>query len=199
MSFPASATLIATRDEGDRLSESELVSLAALLLIAGHETTTAFIGNALLALLDHPMELRRLQEQPELLPQVLDELLRYDAPVSQATFRYTTTEVELGGQRLPAGSPVLVSPGAANRDPARFPDADRLDLDRDAGGHLAFGHGIHRCLGAPLARAEAEIALGQVITRFPDLQLAVRRDQLAWQPTRLVRGLSALPLSLGTS
>ncbi|WP_042419714.1 cytochrome P450 family protein [Streptacidiphilus anmyonensis] len=191
--------LIAARDEADRLTESELVSLAALLLMAGHETTTSFLGNALLALLDHPAELDRLRARPELLPDSLDELLRFDSPVAQATFRYTTEDVDLGGTVVPAGSPVLVSPGAANRDPLRFPEPDDLDLGRDASGHLSFGHGIHRCLGAPLARAEAEIALGQLITRFPDMRVAVPRDQLAWRPTRLVRALVTLPLTLGNA
>ncbi|MBF9069194.1 cytochrome P450 family protein [Streptacidiphilus fuscans] len=187
------------RTGGDRLSEAELVSLAALLVVAGHETTTAFLGNALLALLDHPAQLDLLRSEPERLPKALDELLRYDPPVAQATFRFATEQVELGDTVIPPGSPVLVSPAAANRDPSRFADPDRLDLTREAGGHLAFGHGIHRCLGAQLARAEAEIALSQLLARFPALRLAVPRDQLTWQPTRLVRTLTALPLSVASA
>ncbi|RPF29980.1 cytochrome P450 [Streptomyces sp. Ag109_G2-6] len=186
--------LIAARDGQDRLSEEELVSLAVLLLVAGHETTTHALGNALLALLRHPAVLDRLREHPDEIPAALDELLRFDSPVSTATFRFTTQAVTLGGTEIPAGVPVLVALGAANRDPARFPGPDHLDPDRDAAAHLAFGHGIHRCVGAPLALAEAEIALRAVVTRFPGIRLAVPPDQLRWRSTRLVRGLASLPV-----
>lgn len=165
-----------------------------LLLVAGHETTTNALGNALLALLQHPAELDRLRENPDDVPAALDELLRFDAPVSTATFRFTTEAVTLGGTDIPAGVPVLVALGAANRDAARFPSPDLLDLDRDAAAHLSFGHGIHRCVGAPLAKAEAEIALRAVLTRFPGICLAVPADQLDWRRTRLVRGLASLPV-----
>ncbi|MFJ8860544.1 cytochrome P450 [Streptomyces sp. NPDC102451] len=186
--------LISARDGHDRLSEEELVSLAVLLLVAGHETTTNFLGNATLSLLQHPAELDRLRQNPNDIPTVLDELLRFDSPVSTATFRYTTEAITLGGTDIPAGAPVLVALGAANRDPERFPSPDQLDANRDAAGHLAFGHGIHRCVGAPLAKAEAEIALRAVLARFPDLRLAVPPDQLQWRHTRLVRGLTSLPV-----
>lgn len=186
--------LISARDGHDRLSEEELVSLAVLLLVAGHETTTNFLGNATLSLLQHPAELDRLRQNPNDIPAVLDELLRFDSPVSTATFRYTTEAVTLGGTDIPTGAPVLVALGAANRDPERFPSPDQLDANRDAAGHLAFGHGIHRCVGAPLAKAEAEIALRAVLTRFPGLRLAVPPDQLQWRQARLVRGLTSLPV-----
>ncbi|WP_326668458.1 cytochrome P450 family protein [Streptomyces sp. NBC_01257] len=186
--------LISARDGDDLLSEDELVSLAVLLLVAGHETTGNFLGNAALALLRHPAELHRLREDPDEVPAALDELLRFDSPVSTATFRFTTEDVTLGGTDIPAGSPVLVALGAANRDPARFASPDLLDPDRDAGAHLGFGHGIHRCVGAPLAKAEAEIALRAVLTRFPGIRLAVPPDRLEWRRTRLVRGLASLPL-----
>ncbi|WP_069768954.1 cytochrome P450 [Streptomyces sp. LUP30] len=186
--------LIAARDGNDHLSEEELVSLAVLLLVAGHETTTNFLGNAALALLRHPAELERLRNNPEDIPSSLDELLRFDSPVSTATFRFTTEAVTLGGTDLPAGAPVLVALGAANRDPKRFPSPDRLDLDREAAGHLGFGHGIHRCVGAPLAKTEAGIALTAVLSRFPGIRLAVSPDQLEWRRTRLMRGLAALPV-----
>ncbi|MFJ5050359.1 MULTISPECIES: cytochrome P450 [unclassified Streptomyces] len=186
--------LISARDGHDRLSEEELVSLAVLLLVAGHETTTNFLGNATFSLLQHPAELDRLHQNPNDIPAVLDELLRFDSPVSTATFRYTTEAITLGGTDIPAGAPVLVSLGAANRDPERFPSPDQLDANRDAAGHLAFGHGIHRCVGAPLAKAEAEIALRAVLTRFPGLRLAVPPDQLQWRHARLVRGLTSLPV-----
>ncbi|MET9952829.1 MULTISPECIES: cytochrome P450 family protein [Streptomyces] len=186
--------LISARDEDDHLSEEELVSLAVLLLVAGHETTTSALGNALLALLQHPAELDHLRKNPDEVSAVLDELLRFDSAVSTATFRFTTEAVTLGGTDIPAGVPVLVALGAANRDPARFPAPDRLDLDRDAAAHLAFGHGIHRCLGAPLAKAEMEIVLRAVLVRFPGIRLAVPADRLDWRRTRLVRGLTSLPV-----
>ncbi|MEU6285183.1 cytochrome P450 [Streptomyces sp. NPDC047028] len=186
--------LIAARDGDDRLSEEELVSLGVLLLVAGHETTTNFLGNAVLSLLLHPAELQRLRQHPDEIPSALDELLRYDSPVSSATFRFTTEAVTLGGTHIPAGKPVLVAIGAANRDPARWPAPDTLDLDRSPAGHLSFGHGIHRCVGAPLAKAEADIALRKLLTRFPDLRLAVSTEHLVWRRTRLVRGLTALPV-----
>ncbi|MFE9116049.1 cytochrome P450 [Streptomyces sp. NPDC007172] len=178
------------------LDRDEIVSLAVLLLVAGHETTTHFIGNAVLALLRHPEAFDRLRRDPDLIPGALDELLRFDSPVSVATFRHSTEDLRVGGVDIPAGFPVLIAPGAANRDPAAFPDPGRLDLDRDARGHLAFGHGIHRCPGAPLARAEAETALRALVTRFPGTRLAVPAESLVWRRTRLTRGLTALPLAL---
>ncbi|MFC1418012.1 cytochrome P450 family protein [Streptacidiphilus cavernicola] len=189
--------LIAVRDGSDRLTEEELLSLSVLLLVAGHETTANFLGNAVLALLLHPDELAGLIREPARIPDALDELLRFDAPVSTATFRYAAEPLTLGGVHIPAGAPVLVAPGAANRDPLRFASPDRLDLTRDASGQLGFGHGIHRCLGAPLARAEGEIALRALLARFPGLRLAVPADQLAWRRTRLMRGLVSLPLQTG--
>ncbi|WP_148668304.1 cytochrome P450, partial [Streptomyces sp. WAC05950] len=140
--------------------------------------------------------LARLREAPELIPTALDELLRLDSPVGIATFRHSTEALTLGGTDIPAGVPVLIAPGAANRDPARFACPDRLDLAREATSHLAFGHGIHRCLGAPLARAEGEIALRAVLTRFPGIRLAVPGEDLRWRQTRLMRGLEALPVVL---
>ncbi|MFJ9134983.1 cytochrome P450 [Streptomyces sp. NPDC102256] len=186
--------LISARDGDDYLSEEELVSLAVLLLVAGHETTTNFLGNAALALLQHRAELDRLRKNPDDVPAVLDELLRFDSPVSTATFRFTTEAVTLGCTDIPAGVPVLIALGAANRDPERFPSPDLLDLDRDAAAHLSFGHGIHRCVGAPLAKAEVEIALRAILTRFPGIRLAAPTDQLDWRRTRLVRGLATLPV-----
>lgn len=187
--------LILARDGADRLSEDELLSLAVLLLVAGHETTTNFIGNAALALIQSPGSLARLRNEPETLDGALDELLRFDSPVGIATFRYSTEALTLGGTEIPAGIPVLIAPGAANRDPARFSEPARLDLDRDAKGHLAFGHGIHRCLGAPLAQAEGQIALRTLLSRFPHLRLAVPAEELAWRQTRLMRGLQAMPVT----
>ncbi|AWN25031.1 cytochrome P450 [Streptomyces sp. NEAU-S7GS2] len=186
--------LISARDGDDRLSEEELVSLGVLLLVAGHETTTNFLGNAVLALLQHPSEIQRLRQHPAEIASSLDELLRFDPPISTATFRFTTEAVTLGGTQIPAGKPVLVAIGAANRDPERWPSPDELDLDRSATAHLSFGHGIHRCVGAPLAKAEVEIALRSLLTRYPTIRLAVPTEQLTWRRTRLVRGLSKLPV-----
>nr|WP_016698091.1 cytochrome P450 [Actinoalloteichus spitiensis] len=184
--------LIAARDAGDRLSEDELVSLAALLLIAGHETTTNLLGTAVLSLLTHPEQLAWLRADLGRLPSAVEELLRHDGPVNVATFRFTTEPVRLAGVDLPADAVVLVSLGAADRDPARFPDPDRLDLRRRSAGHLAFGHGIHYCLGAPLARAEAEIGLGVLLRRFPGLRLAEAPEEVSWRRSRLMRGPESL-------
>ncbi|MFE0045608.1 cytochrome P450 family protein [Streptomyces albireticuli] len=186
--------LITVREEGEQLSEDELVSLAVLLLVAGHETTTNFIGNAVLALLQHPALLNDARSDPARIDSMLDELLRYDSPVGIATFRYSTEATALGDTEIPAGVPVLISPAAANRDPTRYLAPGRPDADRDARGHLAFGHGMHRCLGAPLALAEAEIALRALLTRFPGLRLAVPPGELRWRRTRLMRGLESLPV-----
>ncbi|MFJ6382735.1 cytochrome P450 [Kitasatospora sp. NPDC092039] len=190
--------LIAVHDEDSgRLSEDELLSLAVLLLVAGHETTTAAIGTAVLALLQHPAELEHLRASPHCIPGAVDELLRYDSPVSIATWRWAPTEVDLCGTAVPTGSPVFLCPGAANRDPRQFPDPDQLNLGRaNATNHLAFGHGIHRCLGAPLARAEIEIVLQVLFEHFPKLRLAVAPGELAWRHSRLVRGLTSLPVRL---
>jgi cytochrome P450 len=181
---------------GDRLSEVELVSMAFLLLIAGHETTVNLIGNGLLALLRNPDQLRALRADPSLTAGAVEEFLRFESPVNLATFRYTTAPVRLGEVEIPAGEFVLVSLGAANRDDERYADADRLDVTRGAGGHLAFGHGIHFCLGAPLARLEGQVAIGRLLDRFPDLALAVEPDELRWRDSTLMRGLESLPVRL---
>ncbi|GLW13730.1 cytochrome P450 [Streptomyces sp. NBRC 13847] len=188
-------TLMQHSNEG-LLERDEVISLAVLLLVAGHETTTNFIGNAVLALLQHPSSLTRLRQDPDLIASSLDELLRFDSPVGLATFRFSTEALQLGGVEIPAGVPVLIAPGAANRDPASFIEPQRLDLDRNASNHLAFGHGIHRCLGAPLARVEAEEALRAIVTRFPGIRLAVPSEGLEWRQTRLMRGLKVLPVTL---
>ncbi|MGW6734385.1 cytochrome P450 family protein [Streptomyces sp. NPDC055013] len=186
--------LIAVRDtDGDRLGEDELMSLAFLILFAGYENTVQLIGNAVLALLDHPEQLAALREDPSRIPSAVEEFARYDGPALLAIRRFPTEEVTIGGVTVPAGDTVLLSLSAANRDPARFPDADRLDLGRDASGHLALGHGIHYCLGAPLARAETEIAVAALLDRFPELALA--DDDLRWRRSLRARGLLALPVT----
>ncbi|MFG2139969.1 cytochrome P450 [Streptomyces sp. NPDC048650] len=190
------SALIAARDAEDRLSEPELVSLAVLLVVAGHETTTNLIGNGTLALLLDDALRARLLADPGLLPGAIEEFLRYDAPITLATFRYATEPMELGGARIGPGDVVLVSPGAANRDPARFPDPDAVRPDRPTG-HLAFGHGPHHCLGAPLARVEARIAFEALLARFPRLRRTEEdTDVLDWRRTRLMRGLAELWVTL---
>jgi cytochrome P450 len=190
------SALIATRDQADSLSEDELVSMAFLLLVAGHETTVNLIASGVLALLLNPAELARLRADPALIGGAVEELLRYVAPVSHTTFRCAAEPVDLGGVRISRGDPVFVALSGANRDPARFGDPERLDLGRDSSGHLAFGHGIHYCVGAPLARLEAEIAFTGLLGRFGRLELAVPPESLRWRPSTLIHGLESLPVRL---
>ncbi len=190
------SALISARDEGDGLSENELVSMAFLLLVAGHETTVNLIGNGMLALLLDPGELARLRADPSLLPRAVEELLRHVNPVNNATFRLAASPIDIGGVRIGRGEAVLVALSSANRDPSRYADPDRLDVGRDSSGHLAFGHGIHYCLGAPLARLEAEIAFGGLLARFGSIRLAVPASSLRWRPSTLIHGLEALPVRL---
>ena len=185
--------LIAVRDEGDRLSEDELMSLAFLILFAGYENTVQLIGNAVLALLQHPEQLAALRKDMRQLPAAVEEFLRYEGPALLAIRRFPVEDVTIGGVTVPAGETVWVSPGAAHRDPARFPDPDRLDITRDASGHLALGHGIHYCLGAPLARAETEIAVAALLERFPELTLA--DGDLRRRRSLRARGLIELPVA----
>ncbi|TPQ21966.1 cytochrome P450 family protein [Streptomyces sporangiiformans] len=187
--------LIAVREEGDRLTEDELMSLAFLILFAGYENTVQLIGNAVLALLQHPEQLAALRADPARLPAAVEEIARYEGPALLAIRRFPLEDVTIGDVTVPAGETVLLSLSAANRDPHRFPDADRFDLGRDASGHLALGHGIHYCLGAPLARLETEIALSALLERFPDLALATGPDDLRWRPSLRARGLLALPVT----
>lgn len=187
--------MIAARDEGDRLSDDELTSLVFLILFAGYENVVHLIGNATLALLDDPAQFDRLRADRSLLPAAVEEFLRYDGPAPLAIRRFPLEDLSIGGVVIPAGETVLLGIASANRDSARFPDADRLDFDRAVGGHLALGHGIHYCLGAPLARLETAVALEALFDRLPDLALAVRRESLEWRPSLRTRGLIALPVT----
>jgi cytochrome P450 len=193
------SALVAARDGDEQLTDQELLSTIFQLIVAGHETTTNLIGNAVVSLLQQPEQLAALRADVTKLPAAVEELMRYDGPVQHATFRYATEPVTLGGTTIPAGAQVIICLAAANRDAERYADAEALDTDRAAAGHLAFGHGIHHCLGAALARAEAEIALGSLLRRFPDLRLAVPREQLRWGrgDGLVLRGLSALPVLPG--
>jgi pimeloyl-[acyl-carrier protein] synthase len=183
--------LVEAEEQGDRLSGPELLAMGVLLLVAGHETTVNLIGNGVNALLAHPDQLARLQQEPELIEPAVEELLRYDAPV-QLTGRVALEELELGGRQVAPGQMVTLLLGAANRDPHVFADPEQLDLGRDPNPHLAFGRGIHFCLGAPLARLEAQIAIGALIRRFPSLRLAGVPKR---RPTVTLRGFASLPLT----
>ncbi|WP_405792108.1 cytochrome P450 [Streptomyces sp. NBC_00029] len=190
--------LIRTRDEeGGRLSPDELIGMAFLLLVAGHETTVNLIGNGVRALLAHPEQLAALRADPDgLIDGAVEEMLRYDGPVQHATYRFAATDLELGGVSIAAGSSVLVALAAADRDPARFahPGPEVFDIRRTGPSHLAFGHGIHFCLGAPLARMEGRIAIRALLERFPDLAEDPDAGPPDWLPGGLMRGVTRLPL-----
>ncbi|MFI2433014.1 cytochrome P450 [Streptomyces sp. NPDC018693] len=181
-----------TAEDGDRLSSDELRGMAFLLLVAGHETTVNLITNAVHALLTHPDQLAALRADPGLLDGVIEETLRWEGPVENATYRFAVEPVEIGGVTLEKGDPVLVGLASADRDTARYPDPDRYDIRRDPRGHLAFGHGIHYCLGAPLARLEARTAIRSLLDRAPGLALDGPPGD--WLPGMLMRGLRALPV-----
>ena len=181
---------------GDGLTGTEARSLAFQIIMGGFDTTVNLIGNGTLALLTHPEELGRLRADPSLLPAAVEELLRFTHPLNHATDRFTTQDMTVGDVVIPAGEWVFMAISSANRDPERFPDPDRLDLGRDASGHVAFGYGIHYCLGASLARMEAEVALGALLARFPALSLAVPQEELRWRPVSLMHGLESLTVRL---
>jgi len=178
------------------LTDTELLSGVFQLVMAGFDTTVNLIASGTLALLTHPEQLARLREESSLLPAAIEELLRYTNPLNHATDRFTTTDVTIGDVTIPTGEWVLLATSSANADPERFPDPDRLDFGREPGGHVSFGHGIHYCLGAPLARMEAEVAFGALIERFPKLSLAAAPEDLRWRPGSLMHGLEALPVRL---
>jgi cytochrome P450 len=190
------SSIVAASDDEDRLSEHEVISTAFLLLVAGHETTVNLIGNGVWQLLRHRDQLAALQADPSLIQNAVEEFLRIEGPVNLATIRFTAEPVEIGGQPIPAGDIVLVSLLSANLDPERFNDPADLDVGRDTSGHVAFGHGIHHCLGAPLARLEGEIAFRTLLQRFPQMTLAATPDPLVWRQSLLMHGLSALPVAV---
>ncbi|MER6408003.1 cytochrome P450 [Streptomyces viridosporus] len=190
-----SALIHDSAEDGDRLSSEELLGMAWLLLVAGHETTVNLISNGVLALLTHPEQLAALRADPSLLDNAVEEMLRYEGPVETPTFRFTTGPVMIGDTVIPGGGElVLIAMADANRDPARFPVPDRFDIFRDARGHIAFGHGIHHCLGAPLARLEARIAVRTLLERCPDLTLDIHPAAITWRPGMMIRGPRSLPV-----
>jgi cytochrome P450 len=191
--------LISARDGEERLSTRELLSTIFLLIVAGHETTASLIGNSVAALLRNPAQLARLRSDPGKIGAAIEEFLRYDPPAPHSTFRYATEAVQIGDAMIPAGAQVIISLAAANRDADRYADPAVLDIDRADTRHLAFGHGIHHCLGAPLARMEGQLALRSLLHRFPGLRLAVPVTELRWGhgDGLVLRGLSELPVIPG--
>ncbi|MFF3322695.1 cytochrome P450 [Streptomyces sp. NPDC002889] len=187
--------LIAARDVDDRLTEDELVSLAFLILMAGSENAQHLISGGLLTLLDHPDQLAAIRDDWSLLPEAVEELLRYALPNQMAIRRFPTEQMEIGGIRIPAGDTVLLCLASANRDPERYPDPDRFDIRREDKAHLALGHGLHYCLGAPLARVEIALAFSTLLTRLPDLRLAVPAERLRWNTSFRSHALRELPIT----
>lgn len=187
------STLLAAEIDGQKLTVPELLGFCALLLVAGNETTTNLIGNAVLCLVENPGAMDRLQRDPALLPQTIEEVLRFRSPV-QSMYRVTVAETTLGDKMIPAGAPVVAWIGSANRDGRQFERPGEFNVDRGQNRHLAFGHGIHFCLGAPLARLEARIALGALLSRLPGLSL-VQGAQLERMESTIIYGLKAIPVS----
>jgi cytochrome P450 PksS len=189
------SALIAAEEDGNQLSTDELVAMVFLLLVAGHETTVNFIGNAVLALIEQPNEMSRLRDDPSILPTAIEELLRFTGPLETATERYAREDVGLAGTLIPRGSLVFAVLASANRDGDYFHDAGRLLLTREPNHHVAFGQGIHYCVGAPLARLEAQIVLSTLLRRTTNLRLADSRQTLQWKGGLVLRGLCALPVT----
>jgi cytochrome P450 len=187
---------LATRVNAGELTRVEAAQMGVLLLIAGHETTVNLIGNGTFGLLTHPDQLAMLRERSDLLGAAVEEFLRWDAPVQSPPVRFLSEDVEIGEVTVPAGAIVMLSLAAANRDPEQFPDPDELKIDRDTSGQVAFGYGLHFCLGAQLARIEGQEAFAALLARFPDISLAVEPEELVHRRSTLVRGLTELPVRL---
>jgi pimeloyl-[acyl-carrier protein] synthase len=186
------SALVAVEEEGDKLSEAELFGMCSFILEAGHETTTGLIGNGLLAFLRHPDQMQKLKNDPSLINTAVEECLRYDSSIQRIS-RVAVQEFELRDKRIKPGERIWAMQGAANRDPAQFPDPDRFDISRQKNRHVAFGYGVHHCLGASLARLEGQIAFNTLLRRMPELQLAT--ETLAWQPGVSLRILKSLPVT----
>jgi cytochrome P450 len=190
------ATLVAAEQAGDSLSPDECLAMLFLLLFAGHETTVNLIGSGMLALIDNPTQLSSLINQPVLAESAIEELLRYTNPVQFGASRIALEDMELGGVAIKKSNVVIAMLSSANRDATIFPDPERLDLSRSPNRHLGFGLGIHFCLGAPLARMEGRIAFSKFLARFPNVRLAVRREEIRWRASPVFRGLESLPVYL---
>jgi cytochrome P450 len=189
-----SALIEASEAEGGFLSTLDIIAFTRLLLVAGNETTTNLIGNGMVALLRHPSEWERLAADPSLMPNAVEEMLRYDSP-AQAIIRVVLEDTEIAGQAIPKGARVLLLLGASNRDPRRFPEPDRFDVTREAQGHVSFGHGIHFCLGAPLARLEAAVAFEELFRRVRRVSFAPGQEEtIPWNQAFLIRGPKRLRL-----
>jgi cytochrome P450 len=188
------SALIKAEEAGDKLSEDELLAMVFLLLIAGHETTVNLIGNGTLALIEKPDEMRKLKSEPSLVKTAVEELLRYTSPVFTTTERYARYDTTIHGVTIQRGEMALGVIGSANRDETAFENPNELQITRDPNRHLSFGHGIHFCLGAPLARMEAQIAFTTLLKRVPDLRLTSSSQSLRWRPSIFLRGLAALPV-----
>jgi cytochrome P450 PksS len=188
--------LVQAEEEGDRLSEDELIAMVFLLLFAGHETTVNLIGNGVLELVQHPDQLQKLREQPDLIDSAIDEMLRFTNPVGMVAPRFAREDLDVAGVPIPKGTVVTLLIGSANLDETVFPDADRFDITRSPNRHLSFGHGAHYCLGAPLARLETRVAIPALLQRFDRLELMVPAAKLRWRPHIGLRGVEALPLSV---
>ncbi|KFA87090.1 cytochrome P450 family protein [Archangium violaceum] len=189
------SALLAVEEQGDRLTPAELISMLFLLLVAGHETTVNLIGNGVWALLNHPEQLERLRANPALIDSAVEEMLRFRGPVETSTQRWATEELEFRGQVIPAGESVVASLLAADHDPEHFPEPERFDITREPNRHIAFGFGIHFCLGAPLARLEGTIAINLLLERMPRLRFAEDPARLRWRDGILVNGLQQLPVA----
>ena len=187
------SSMIAAQEEGDRLNDEELVAMCIFLFFAGHETTMSLISNGFLALLQHRAELEKLRDNASLTSSAIEEFLRFYSPL-QRQIRVALEDLEIRGKQISKGQAVLLMQGAANRDPEQFPDPDRLDICRNPNKHLAFGLGIHFCLGAPLGRLESQIAFDTILHRFPDIQLMGRPEDLQWQPSMTFLSLKSLPV-----
>ena len=182
--------------EGDRLTDIELTAMIFLFTVAGHITSQHTLSNGVLSLLTHPEEMAKLRTDTSLIPAAIDELMRYDGPVGVATFRFTAEEVAVGDTVIPAGEILALSMLSAHRDETKFPDPNRLDVTRRPTGVLAFGHGVHFCIGQPLAKIQTELALRRLLERFPHLRLIVDPATLKWESSALLRGVINLPVSV---
>lgn len=191
------SALVQAEADGDSFSEDELMAMLFLILFAGHETTVNLIGSGTLALLQHPDQFALLKAEPDRLDTAIEELLRFTSPVQHIAYRYPLEDVEVGGVTIPRHSTIVIGIAAANRDETIFPNPDALDITRSPNRHIAFGFGVHYCLGAPLARLEAQVAFRALLARCPNMTLAVAPETLRWRGAPALRGLTRLPLRLG--